>query len=66
MCFDEIKARFLHFQGEWDILKQYRYLHGGTVMYKIVTKKILNPTVTLMEVEAPLVAKRQSPVSLSY
>lgn len=30
-------------------------------MYKIVTKKILNPTVTLMEVEAPLVAKKAEP-----
>ena len=30
-------------------------------MYKIVRKKILNPTVTLMEVEAPLVAKKAEP-----
>ena len=29
-------------------------------MYKIVTKKVLNPTVTQMEIDAPLVAKRQS------
>ncbi len=27
-------------------------------MYKIITKKILNPTVSMMEIEAPLVAKR--------
>ena len=27
-------------------------------MYKIVTKKALNPTVTMMEIEAPLVAKK--------
>lgn len=27
-------------------------------MYKIVNKKILNPTVTLMDIEAPLVAKK--------
>ena len=27
-------------------------------MYKIVTKKCLNPTVTLMEIEAPLIAKK--------
>ena len=27
-------------------------------MYKIVTKKSLNPTVTMMEIEAPLVAKK--------
>ena len=27
-------------------------------MYKIVTKKILNPTVTMMEIEAPLVARK--------
>lgn len=27
-------------------------------MYKIVRKKELNPTVTLMEVEAPFVAKK--------
>ncbi|MGN1061461.1 MAG: sulfide/dihydroorotate dehydrogenase-like FAD/NAD-binding protein [Candidatus Coproplasma sp.] len=27
-------------------------------MYKIVTKRVLNPTVTLMEIEAPLVARK--------
>ena len=27
-------------------------------MYKIVRKKSLNPTVTLMDIEAPLVAKK--------
>ena len=30
-------------------------------MYKILKKKILNPTVTLMEVDAPLVAKKAEP-----
>ena len=30
-------------------------------MYKIVHKKILNPTVTQMEIEAPLVAKKAKP-----
>lgn len=30
-------------------------------MYKIVAKKNLNPTVTLMEVEAPLIAKKAEP-----
>ena len=30
-------------------------------MYKIVAKKVLNPTVTLMEVEAPLIAKKAEP-----
>ena len=30
-------------------------------MYKILTKKILNPTVTLMEVDAPMIAKRAEP-----
>lgn len=30
-------------------------------MYKIVTKKTLNPTVTQMEIEAPLVAKKAKP-----
>ena len=30
-------------------------------MYKIVTKKELNPTVTLMEIEAPLVARKAEP-----
>ena len=30
-------------------------------MYRIVTKKVLNPTVTLMEIEAPLVAKKAEP-----
>ncbi|HAE88525.1 MAG TPA: sulfide/dihydroorotate dehydrogenase-like FAD/NAD-binding protein, partial [Clostridiales bacterium] len=27
-------------------------------MYKIITKKSLNPTVTMMEIEAPLVANK--------
>ena len=27
-------------------------------MYRIATKKVLNPTVTQMEIEAPLVAKK--------
>ena len=30
-------------------------------MYKIVDKKVLNPTVTFMSVEAPLVAKKAEP-----
>ncbi len=30
-------------------------------MYKIVRKKVLNPTVTLMEIEAPLIAKKAEP-----
>ena len=30
-------------------------------MYKILTKKVLNPTVTQMEIEAPLVAKKAEP-----
>ena len=34
-------------------------------MYKITEKVALNPTVTKMVIEAPLIAKRQSPASLS-
>jgi ferredoxin--NADP+ reductase len=30
-------------------------------MYKIVKKKVLNPTVTLMEIDAPMVAKKAEP-----
>lgn len=30
-------------------------------MYKIVKKEVLNPTVTLMEIEAPLIAKKAEP-----
>ena len=30
-------------------------------MYKIVTKRVLNPTVTQMEIEAPLVANKAKP-----
>ena len=30
-------------------------------MYKIVRKKVLNPTVTLMEIDAPMVAKKAEP-----
>ena len=34
---------------------------GGNIMYKILKKKILNPTVTLMEIDAPFVAKKAEP-----
>jgi ferredoxin--NADP+ reductase len=34
---------------------------GGQIMYKIIKKKVLNPTVTLMEVEAPILAKKAEP-----
>ena len=30
-------------------------------MYKIVRRKELNPTVTLMEIEAPLIARKAEP-----
>lgn len=30
-------------------------------MYKITLRKELNPTVTMMEIEAPLVAKKAEP-----
>lgn len=30
-------------------------------MYKIIRKKVLNPTVTLMEIDAPLIAKKAEP-----
>ena len=34
---------------------------GNDIMFKIVTKRELNPTVTLMEIEAPFVAKKAEP-----
>ena len=37
------------------------YIRGNGYMYKIVRKKVLNPTVTQMEIEAPLVAKKARP-----
>ena len=30
-------------------------------MYRIVKKRVLNPTVTLMEIEAPAVARKAEP-----
>ncbi|MBR3705265.1 MAG: sulfide/dihydroorotate dehydrogenase-like FAD/NAD-binding protein, partial [Oscillospiraceae bacterium] len=30
-------------------------------MYRIVKKRVLNPTVTLMEIEAPMVARKAEP-----
>ena len=30
-------------------------------MFKILTKEVLNPTVVLMEIDAPLVAKKAEP-----
>ena len=32
-------------------------------MYKIVNKKALNPTVTMMDIYAPLVAKKAQPAA---
>ena len=32
-----------------------------TVMYKIIRKEVLNPTITLLEIEAPFVAKKAKP-----
>lgn len=36
-------------------------MKGNEIMYKIVKKKVLNPTVTLMEIDAPLIAKKAEP-----
>ncbi len=36
-------------------------MKGNERMYKIVKKKVLNPTVTLMEIDAPLIAKKAEP-----
>jgi ferredoxin--NADP+ reductase len=35
-------------------------------MYKIVRKKVFNPTETLMEIEAPLIAKKAQPGTVRY
>ena len=35
-------------------------------MFKILEKQVLNPTVTKMVIEAPLVAKRQNRASSSF
>lgn len=34
---------------------------GSIHMYKIISKQVLNPTVTKMEIEAPLIAKKAQP-----
>ena len=34
-------------------------------MFKILKKVVLNPTVTLMEIEAPLIAKKAEPLTES-
>jgi ferredoxin--NADP+ reductase len=41
--------------------KRHALKLGGLIMYRITKKKILNPTVTLMEIEAPLIAKKAQP-----
>ena len=33
----------------------------GITMYRIVKKRVLNPTVTMMEIEAPAVARKAEP-----
>lgn len=35
-------------------------------MYKIIRKEVLNPTITLLEIEAPFVAKKAKPDSLLF
>lgn len=43
------------------------YLKGIlTVMYKIVRKEVLNSTITLLEVEAPFVAKKAKTRTIYY
>lgn len=37
-----------------------------TVMYKIIRKEVLNPTITLLEIEAPFVAKKAKPDNLLF
>lgn len=37
------------------------HTEGPAFMYKILSKKILNPTVTQMEIEAPLIANKAKP-----
>jgi len=39
----------------------YISLRRKLLMYKIIKKKVLNPTVTLMEVDAPMVARKAEP-----
>ena len=39
----------------------YKIMLGSIHMYKIVSKQVLNPTVTKMEIEAPLIAKKAQP-----
>ena len=41
-----------------DYFLDYFVAGGKGYMYKIVTKRALNPTVTLMEVEAPHIARK--------
>lgn len=43
------------------VLYAENLLEGIIDMYKIVKKESLNPTVTLMEIEAPLIAKKAKP-----
>ena len=40
---------------------RYKIMLGSIHMYKIVSKQVLNPTVTKMEIEAPLIAKKAQP-----
>ncbi len=42
-------------------VNSYMNMKGIEKMYKIVKKKVLNPTVTLMEIDAPLIAKKAEP-----
>lgn len=35
-------------------------------MYKIIRKEVLNPTITLLEIEAPFVAKKAKPDNLLF
>ena len=43
------------------MIRKLIYERKSNKMFKILTKKELNPTVTLMEVDAPLIAKKAEP-----
>jgi len=47
--------------GVYDTISIDFFANGGVSMYPIVRKRVLNETVTLMEISAPLVARKAKP-----
>ena len=59
------KKSAMWYNNKINICKQFP-LERRYVMYRIIKKTVLNPTVVRMEIEAPLVAKKSAGRAVHY